>query len=112
MQHTPGPWKVDRDERGRCFINGDGSNKMFICTVDAPVGPLHEANANMLSAAPDLFDALRAMVEWWAYAMAKPAGAQPDADDHKKVEQLAVQAINALHKADPTYIHRLPQAAN
>lgn len=56
MQHTPGPWRVNRDERGRCFINGDGVVKMFVCTVDAPVGALHEGNARLIAAAPDALE--------------------------------------------------------
>lgn len=54
-----------------------------------------------------LFAALREMSEWWAYAMEKPPGAHPDADDQKKVEELAEQAIEALHAADPSYTQRL-----
>ena len=50
------------------------------------------------------------MSEWWAYAMDKPIGAKPTAEDHRRVEQLAAKAINALHEADPTYVHRLPAA--
>lgn len=65
-----------------------------------------------LTAKPKLFDALKNMAEWWAYAIAKPPGAEPNAEDHKKVEQLAADAITALHAADPTYIHRLPNAAH
>ncbi len=68
-----------------------------------------QANARLFFASRELFVALRDITEWWAYAMAKPDGAQPSADDHKKVEQLAVQAINALHAADPTYVHSLPK---
>lgn len=66
----------------------------------------------MSAAASKLFDALREMSEWWAYAMEKPVGAKPSADDHKKVEQLAVKALDALHAADPDYVHRLPGAAH
>lgn len=66
-----------------------------------------QANARLFFASRELFIALRDISEWWAYAMAKPDGAKPGADDLKKVEQLALQAINALHAADPSYTRAL-----
>lgn len=48
-----------------------------------------------------LFDALRNMVEWWGYALAR--GANPSAADQAKVEQLVHDAFTALRAADPTY---------
>jgi hypothetical protein len=68
----------------------------------------HEDAADVIEG---LFGALKDMAEWWAYAMDKPPGAEPSADDHKKVEQMAVNAIHALHAADSDYVHRLPGAA-
>lgn len=73
---------------------------------------LSEENDRLIDVRNALFDALREMSEWWAYAMDKPIGAKPTAEDHKKVEQLAVKAINALHMVDPTYVHRLPGGAH
>ena len=67
------------------------------------------ALAAALQQRSDLFDVLRSMTEWWAYAMAKPLGTAPNADDHKEVERLAAAAITALHNVDPSYVHRLPR---
>jgi hypothetical protein len=54
--HTPGPWVIDRDQDGRCLINGE---RQFVCTIDAPVCESHEANARLIAAAPDLLAALK-----------------------------------------------------
>jgi len=59
-----------------------------------------------------LFNALRDMTEWWAYAMAKPPGAKPDAEDEMKVERLADSAITALHAANPEYVKTMPRPGN
>lgn len=56
-----------------------------------------------------LFVALKDMTEWWAYGMAKPPGAKPDANDIKNVEQLADRAITALHAANPEYVRSMPR---
>lgn len=111
-EHTPAPWTIEEygdDETPSLVIHKDSESRVcFMATPGSHGDPaIIEANAHLISAAPDLFDALRDMSEWWAYAMAKPLGAQPNAEDHKKVEQLAVKAINALHKADPTYVRCL-----
>ena len=63
-KHTPGPWRTDtdifhdrldiRDESGRCIA---------VCIHDYPMSMArHDANANLIAAAPDLLDALEDFV--------------------------------------------------
>lgn len=52
-KHTPGPWK--HDEKWGLIKYG----KTEICALHSG----NEANANLISACPDMFDALQAIVD-------------------------------------------------
>ena len=55
--HTPGPWETFDDEEGHTFIfSRDG---VRIARVFGQQGPWHEANADLIVAAPELLEALR-----------------------------------------------------
>lgn len=66
-EHTPGPWTYSGDEDGDFCIWGPGRNE-FLANVDqesfGPVPPMkiafdiNQANARLISAAPELLDAL------------------------------------------------------
>jgi len=66
-KHTPGPWEaVKRND-------GYGDSYMLVQTVQEPGGweiadvradvPCHKANARLISAAPELLEALEALIE-------------------------------------------------
>lgn len=68
MSHTPGPWKVIQDQYGVVeFIWGDTG---CVCDLRSPrettevfdgwMGPTKPANARLIAAAPDLYEALEA----------------------------------------------------
>lgn len=59
-KHTPGPWTVcekDNDER----LSIEAESPQFICFVDPCIQ--RDANANLIAAAPDLFDALAECID-------------------------------------------------
>ena len=60
---TPGPWKVEKlsyDSRLHCVFTKTGDSVFVARTAFAPGS---EANAHLISAAPDLYEALKS-VEW------------------------------------------------
>jgi len=70
-KHTPGPWIIDEEsidlldfelETHRIWINADG---MHIGYVDGPRTEERKANARLIAAAPDLFEALRDAVDYY-----------------------------------------------
>ena len=66
--HTPGPWFYNRDEggiHGHVISTGD----YIICDLpDAgdAAAPQTEANARLISVAPDLFDAAMRVIDRWS----------------------------------------------
>lgn len=79
MNHTPGPWKAQRDLRG---IRNNGplplgelsfgvyTDTRLLCMEDyrglgfGPSDEEQEANAHLIAAAPDLLEALKPLAEW------------------------------------------------
>jgi len=61
MKHkfTPGPWKVDRDEN---FILSEGFGDVA-CIVNIENREEREANRALIAAAPELYEALMAIVD-------------------------------------------------
>lgn len=65
--HTPGPWSVDWESSdlfsqfsARAWINAEGLQ--HIGYVDGPNSEERVANARLIAAAPDLFEALNLLV--------------------------------------------------
>jgi hypothetical protein len=76
MSHTPGPWVYDDDT---ATVESD----LGVTVAGIDVGNLsYEANAALITAAPDLYEALKAMLD--------PNECMRDVD----------MAIAALHKAE------------
>lgn len=61
---------------------------------------LTEPSAHLIAASPDLYAALKAMSEFWAYGLNKPAGAKLTKHDLDRVEELGKAAAMALAKAE------------
>lgn len=59
-KHTPGPWLFDR-ERG-FIIDANGEVIAFVSRV---MHGLYPENASMLAAAPEMLEALEAMISPW-----------------------------------------------
>jgi len=60
MSHTPGPWEALTDSYGQHSIFA-WSIKDFVCGVTRQC----EADARLISAAPDLLESLKEMLEVW-----------------------------------------------
>ena len=86
--HTPGPWFAE--DRRIWHFNGMACIAQVFDGVSADsTTDDHEANARLISAAPDLLVALEALLECWAYAVPRHA------EDHN----IADQARAAIAKA-------------
>lgn len=74
-KHTPGPWVIARMRFGRdvevTTQDRIGRSIGPICEMDTDftgsIGPEQEANATLIAAAPELLEALKHMVEAYAF---------------------------------------------
>ena len=48
----------------------------------------------------ELLYALKIMSEFWLYALNKPDGAEPTAEDHARAEQLGEMSVRVIAKAE------------
>lgn len=63
MKHTPGPWEVAGPAGAGVMISAPTSPTSYIAVVYGPrVNPSSEADAHLISAAPDLLEALKRIV--------------------------------------------------
>jgi hypothetical protein len=61
VTHTPGPWRVgDGGSWGAMVKDGNGDGICIPCS--GRLGPTDAANARLIAAAPELLEALRALV--------------------------------------------------
>lgn len=78
---TPGPWSLDnndvRDEAQAVESEATGCIVAEACTLDRP-GDC-EANAHLIAAAPELYEALEGIMRAEARDRVMPAGAEWDA---------------------------------
>lgn len=69
MTHTPGPWTAEpRDDGADGFIvrDADGEFVNYLCDSrygDGRKDPTAEVNARLIAAAPELYEALRALLD-------------------------------------------------
>ena len=86
-KHTPGMWETGEDvgEAVRCYVTTESRD---ICRCETMYGDA-EANARLIAAAPELLEALKAMVE---YVDAGDAAIDPPTD----------AACAAIQKAEAT----------
>jgi hypothetical protein len=60
-EFTPGPWSSMADDEGnRAIVAGPAG---LLVTFAFPVGPATDANAYLIAASPDLYEALGALAE-------------------------------------------------
>jgi len=97
-QFTPGPWSVFYTKSGQTVIGvgqektGDGITDHNFALWQS--GKIRKANANLIAAAPDLYDALDGMTK--AY---KALCELTDVDYHKLKGTRCERALTALAKA-------------
>lgn len=97
VKHTPGPWEANfsfpgRDGIGDVWqIDADGH---AVCTTQFCYAPNTEANALLIAAAPDLLEALEAVLN--------TSGARPSGYHAIEYSKAVAQAENAIIKARAT----------
>lgn len=89
---TKGPWAAVRSDPAEgvdCWwiCAGDGNREKEFATVYGGVGA-HEANAQLIASAPELYDALKALLPYFE-------------GEHAYDHPCSVQARSALLKASP-----------
>lgn len=67
MNWTPGEWSVYETEMGACWVTVENAPIVATCDTRNPFSPEQRANAQLLSAAPDLYAALEDMLSGWRY---------------------------------------------
>lgn len=110
-KHTPGPWKVDKDGQLVVAENPYGEGLMMIAKVrgwghltgkgacaylNREAYEIHNANMNLIAAAPELLEALKDVVAiaYDAMCLANRDGAEYDQDDWLR------EAREAIAKAE------------
>jgi len=68
-QHTPGPWRA----KGHCIETEEYSFN-WVASVQTSNVPEWEANARLIAAAPELLEALQAVVALPGFEPAEPYG--------------------------------------
>ncbi len=62
--HTPGPWDFEAEPGYGVYVgNDDGNVAEVLCDQVRITDPIAIANARLIAAAPDLLEALEALVE-------------------------------------------------
>lgn len=99
IKHTPGPWQFDEIATtcGRAFRIGAGEmlkagKGCCIIYDDYHGNPENErkANARLIAAAPELYEALKAVYAWQ----------ESDGDDEDEAEAARGKVITAIAKAE------------
>lgn len=62
-KHTPGPWGIIKGEFGPVIFSGE-TGAMVAQPVRGSSDDERQANARLLSAAPDLLQSLKEVVDW------------------------------------------------
>lgn len=99
MQPRPAPWHYQERSDAYTHIVRAADNQ-FVVQMPQDTSGIAEAEARLISAAPDLLAAVKAMASFWAYGLNKPKGAKPNPADLKEVERLATMAADAVAKAE------------
>ena len=98
-KHTPGPWSIARTRSGEEYGSIHGSDGMLVATLGyrVAVGSDEDmSNSRLISAAPDLLEALRESVKWL-----QSAQADEPADYHNEpLDDAIEQALAAIAKAE------------
>lgn len=61
-KHTPGPWKAELDGSGPWFVRAGNGN--IVCQAGNQVDDEEEANVQMITAAPDMYEAGKECLAW------------------------------------------------
>lgn len=96
QKHTPGPWRTEVDIfRERLEIRSEDGNRIAVCMHDFPMSmQTHDANANLIAAAPEMLaelEAQRRACKWMPEA--------PDCSDADCTNQDSCSILKVISKA-------------
>lgn len=74
---TPGPWRCDYDDNGFYYIFSAEEFMSPYIAATGGEGHLNEANARLIAAAPDMYEALKMLAD------VLNAGERPDVNQYK-----------------------------
>ncbi len=99
---TPGPWSLGRNKSDYMQIDGGLSRPQqhiglakVVVAFDGDPYPQGEANADLIAAAPELYEALERLLKW----VAPIAGDNHDKDREREEMASVEAACSALRKA-------------
>ena len=101
MSYTPGPWTIQystNDYEGNLIY----ANRPIAATVTEEASEAtseDEANARLITAAPELLAALRQLMEWEGYD-GGPPGNGHDEDTDRREQEVWQDAQDAIDKAN------------
>lgn len=61
-KHTPGPWAVDYSGPARIAIVDTSGSEVALCSKQNDDGDTDEANARLIAASPELFEACKVLL--------------------------------------------------
>lgn len=101
--HTKGPWRVAKTTFGQTVIDAESIGEI-VCRIEEWSPEQDEADARLIAAAPDMFEALKALL------VVMDSGAQPRKLDEaltwrQNDEKARAMAIAALSKASVEVDH-------
>jgi hypothetical protein len=117
MTHTPSPWTIHEygdDDLPNLVIHQDSERRIcFMATPGSQGDPaIIEANANLICAAPDLYDALRFLTEMAGYAIGNldPEWARKNSGDLMRAIEDAETAMSKLKPSmSPRYVAKFAE---
>lgn len=92
-KHTPGPWKFRElecdDSRGMGYVSGGPNDVDLFHTGAMELWAFENcANARLIAAAPDMLEALKTVLKYWAWCM-------PDGPDSTNPIQTVLNTVEA-----------------
>lgn len=113
VEHTPGPWRVERGTTlvwGDCTITDDHPDHLGVPVADAqlarawakgePTYERAEANARLIAAAPELLEVLKAYVAWEVEYMTINNLGDPEKQHNVKWARAVIAKATGLKTAE------------
>ncbi len=113
-KHTPGPWKAHFNGDGMEHEHGDiVTDEYLIAHVECSYGPIGEpeANARLIAAAPQMYEALKGLFAWAVVAYLEIAnstieyagGSSKSMDSYAEIALMVKAALEAAGGSDDAH---------
>lgn len=97
MKHTTGPWHTEIDKYGDEIMVYAHPNKFICKAIGSSSMPVNIANAKLIAAAPDLFEALVDLLEW-----SRKVNAGDEGDQMQMYAEQAIKKAQNVEVSDTT----------